>query len=568
MTSTVGACAGPELAVGTRLAQFRVERRIGEGALGVVYRAYDEKLKRPVALKLLAGAASPARRLLEEARCAASLTHPSIAAVYDVQQQDGVAFIVMELVEGETLRAILERGVMGPRVAESQARAICAGLARAHKGGIVHRDLKPENIMVTPDGAVKILDFGLARDVWNAGMPSDGRRAEGETGVAGTPSYMSPEQARGSRVDARSDVFSFGVVFCEMLTGERPFASRSSDDPRNWGRDDWKLIDGMAKRTPTQLAKIVVRCLSFDPAARYADGGELSAALETLVPERASAVRRWSLAVSMPALVVVAGLLASAWRMRANATSSASPAPTRVREVFVGGVDIDRLSTSPEARLAYRIGLDAWLDGDLERARSSFREAVKWDPELAEAWLRLAGIAHETGDKADARDALSHIATPRTRLDARDLLLFESYESLVMADQCHAHSDCDGARGPCPVVAPLADGTPCDDDDACTQTDVCTGGICVGTRALEFSGHWTGTNGKGAADIAQSDGQLYGVWTTVARPNFVGTVTASRSACSATIVFPDYQTYVATLAGRGCTIEWSNGTTWVRNDCP
>jgi len=213
---------GAEPELGTHLGQFRVEARLGQGGLGIVYRAYDEKLKRDVALKvLLEPSVAAGAHLLEEARAAASLTHPSIAAIHDVQQQNGIVFIVMELVPGTTLRAEIKRGPIEPATVARYARDIAAGLSRAHKSGVVHRDLKPENVMITPDGTAKILDFGLAREAPEIPPPSG---EVGATGISGTPAYMAPEQARGGRVDARADVFSLGVVLYEMLSGQRPFA--------------------------------------------------------------------------------------------------------------------------------------------------------------------------------------------------------------------------------------------------------------------------------------------------------------------------------------------------------
>jgi hypothetical protein len=555
---------GTGIPAGSLLAHFRVEERIGEGALGVVYRAYDQKLKRLVALKLLAGAPAPASRLLEEARSAAGLNHPSIAAIYEVQQHESVAFIVMELVEGATLRRVLEPGALDVSIALSHARAIAAGLARAHKSGVVHRDLKPENVMVAspPDSGVKILDFGLARDVTHAGGSLE-RRAKvhsgmgGETGVAGTPSYMSPEQARGNRVDARSDVFSFGVVLYEMLSGERPFARRSESDPKTWGPDAWTMVarlEAKAPRTPPELVRVVETCLALDPAARYLDGSAISAALGPIAAQAESPRprRRWPLVIGAWSMAVVA-IAAAAGRARSNVANAETPLRDgeRARDAHEAS-----LSASADARAAYVAGLDAWRDGDTKRAKASFGEAVARDPEFAEGWLRLAGLHRATGDHAAARDALAHITNPHTRLGAQDRVLFESYEALARADQCHAANDL------------LPDGTPCDDDNACTQEDACQAGTCVGAKALGFAGHWTGTDGTGSADVTQTEGHLLGVWASGTRPNFVGTVTASRSTCSASVVFPDHRTYVATLKGNGCSIDWDNDTTWLRAGCP
>jgi serine/threonine protein kinase len=301
--------------IGTRLGQFRVEARIGEGGRGVVYRAYDEKLHRAVALKVLADASTASGvGLLEEARAAAALMHPAIAAIHDVLQHDGVVFLVMELVAGATLRAELQRGRMPLQKSLKHARDIASGLARAHRSGIVHRDLKPENLMVTPDGETKILDFGLARAAPEA-PPATG---DGElTGVAGTPGYMAPEQATGRRVDARADVFSFGVVLWEMLAGRRPFErpTRAELTEESAFTPTFSL-PSLAPDTPPSLVALVMRCLELRPDDRFADASELLDALDTVelhahTAARAQAVLLRPVPVTALALLgTVAALLA------------------------------------------------------------------------------------------------------------------------------------------------------------------------------------------------------------------------------------------------------------------
>ncbi len=273
---TVTQGAAPELP--TRLGHFRIEACIGRGGLGIVYRARDQKLRRHVALKVLAETSpSATSRLFEEARAAASLTHPCIAAIHDVQQHRGVTFIVMELVEGTTLREEMRRHRLPLHVALRYARDIASGLARAHDSGIVHRDLKPENVMVTPEGAIKILDFGLAREAPDAPPESSDPT---RTGVAGTPGYMAPEQAAGRRVDMRADVFSFGVVFWEMLSGQRP-----TDREGRITRPDL-LAEAISGVTP-ELARLVERCVQANRSARFADAAELFEELSRMtLPDR------------------------------------------------------------------------------------------------------------------------------------------------------------------------------------------------------------------------------------------------------------------------------------------
>jgi serine/threonine protein kinase len=304
--------------IGSRLGQFRVEARIGRGGRGVVYQAYDEKLKRAVALKVLADASSASSVwLLEEARAAAALTHPAIAAIHDVQQQQGVVFIVMELVRGSTLRAEIKRGPLPVAKMLHYARDIASGLARAHQSGIVHRDLKPENVMVTPEGNAKILDFGLARSAPDTPPPSG---EVGVTGIAGTPGYMAPEQALGRRVGARADVFSFGVVMWEMLEGRRPFekgGERASPGANAGVRPEKALSQG----TPDALVKIIERCLAPEPSARYAHAGEVLSALRSIeapTPETTGVVR----GIARPA--ILAGITIAATSLLAFGLTSQS----------------------------------------------------------------------------------------------------------------------------------------------------------------------------------------------------------------------------------------------------
>ena len=311
--------------VGRTLGHFLVVARLGKGGMGVVYRAEDVHLHRPVALKVLsANLSEEASRtaLLAEARAAAAVRDPSIAAVYEVGESDGVAFIALEYVEGVTLRARLAGARPGGGEAVAIAIAIARGLSRAHAAGVVHRDLKPDNVMTGPGGATKILDFGLAGALGAAHV--DGT-------VRGTPAYMSPEQAAGGEAGPRSDVFSFGVLAHELLSGARPFDPNAAPDAR-WTRTParstrtWPRAWSRTPRTPgappavsrlasRAVARVVARCLAIDPAARYADGTALLAALEEAVA--GDARRRRALRLGGVAAV---GLLAAfgASRLRAR----------------------------------------------------------------------------------------------------------------------------------------------------------------------------------------------------------------------------------------------------------
>ncbi len=265
---------------GVRIGRYRVVRELGQGGMGQVLLADDTSLQRQVALKVIRGVAGESdgprvRRFLREARQIAQLSHPHIGAVYDILEHEGAPVLAMEFVDGETLAERIATGPAAPELALRVARELAAALACAHGRGIVHRDLKPGNVMLTTSGAVKLLDFGLAKSVAEADSVSGDPITR--TGViVGTPAYMSPEQARGQRVDARSDVFSFGSLLYELITGERPFTGASTLDV---------LTAVVSHEVPALeavdplLAGTVARCLAKDPDARFADAVALARAL-------------------------------------------------------------------------------------------------------------------------------------------------------------------------------------------------------------------------------------------------------------------------------------------------
>src|SRR5881227_3941050 len=219
------------LAAGIKLGRYEIRSKIGEGGMGEVYRARDEKLNRDVAIKVVPAALSQdadrLRRFEQEAQAAGALNHPNILAVHDVGVHDGAPYIVSELLEGEELREQLNDGSLPQRKALDYAQQIAQGLAAAHERGITHRDLKPENLFITADGRVKILDFGLAKLAEDAKDGDDrhrtGRHLTSTGMVVGTPGYMSPEQVRAQPLDYRTDIFSLGAVLYEMVCGQRAF---------------------------------------------------------------------------------------------------------------------------------------------------------------------------------------------------------------------------------------------------------------------------------------------------------------------------------------------------------
>ena len=265
----------------TTLSHYRIESEIGRGGMGVVYRATDTRLNRPVAIKVLApGAAADAERIkrfIQEARSASALTHPGIVTIYEVDEQEATTFIAMELVEGATLDRLLASGPLPVSRALDIAAQIASALEAAHARGIVHRDIKPANVVVCEDGRVKVLDFGLAKlfePAPTAETVSALATRQGQ--VLGTPAYMSPEQAEARQVDARSDIFSLGGVLYEMLAGRRAFAGDSDVGIiTSILRDRPPLLRSVRPDAPAGLQAIVDRALAKDAAGRYASAGAM-----------------------------------------------------------------------------------------------------------------------------------------------------------------------------------------------------------------------------------------------------------------------------------------------------
>jgi WD40 repeat protein len=279
------------LSAGTRLGPYEVVDLVGAGGMGSVYRARDTRLGRYVALKVMrvdgARGAERLRRFETEARAVARLSHPNVLSVFDVGTHEGVPYLVLELLEGETLRQRLCRGPLVASEAAELARQACAGLQAAHARGIVHRDLKPENLFLTSEGLVKILDFGIAKLKSGDG---DGSRGETETedgALVGTLGYLSPEQARGVEADARSDVFALGAVLYESLSGRRAFAGASAAETvAAILQADPPPLETGSGPLPVGLERIVRRCLEKEPERRFQSAHDLGLALEAVTTGR------------------------------------------------------------------------------------------------------------------------------------------------------------------------------------------------------------------------------------------------------------------------------------------
>jgi Tol biopolymer transport system component len=346
------------LTSGTRLGPYEVVAPIGAGGMGEVYRARDSRLGRDVALKVLpesfARDVERLRRFEQEARAVAALNHPNILAIHDIGEQGGSPFIVSELLEGSSLRAELEHGPVPPRKAADYAAQIAQGLAAAHDKGIIHRDLKPENVFITREGRVKILDFGLAKLAPHAGgakAQSDGltmTSSPTEAGIVmGTAGYMAPEQVRGSAVDSRTDIFAFGAVLYEMLSGQLAFRRDTTAETMTAIlKEDPPEFSDLSHPVSPGLERIVRRCLEKQPEQRFQSAKDLAFALEALsgtasktaanaaITDRAEKPR-WPAFVFVTAAAVL-GLAvgaAIAWYLRPGA----APPPTFTRVSYHRG---------------------------------------------------------------------------------------------------------------------------------------------------------------------------------------------------------------------------------------
>jgi eukaryotic-like serine/threonine-protein kinase len=501
--------------VGQSLAHFRIVDKLGEGGMGIVYRATDEKLRRTVALKILPDSFAQdedrQRRFLREARAAAAVTHPNIASVYEIGEAEGRIFIAMEYVEGETLRQRLGGGAVAIPAALAIALQIARGLAKAHQANVVHRDLKPENVIVGENDHVKLLDFGLAklREV-EAATPSALEAAETETNLTregkmrGTPGYMSPEQARGQEVDARTDVFAFGVVLYEMLTGERPFVGETTQDVLTAVmRDTPQRASEKSPLVSREVDHVIERCLEKLRDARYANGAELLDAVSAVPPEpRVSepgrkAPSRPTVSLVTPGAtvagestpspssprgsqqlgwrtprVLLAGLAPFAilgvagWRGLTRVkpatlapTASVSPEPSAsatgptLPELLGGALP----SSNPEAQRFFDEALRSFHD-DTGQAVLLLESAEKADPSFGGAYLRLWSIAgfDETGSVPHQEDYHRRVLVLDTTLSARDHALLDALEDCHRPESACAKLDAYLANYPDDDMAWLA----------------------------------------------------------------------------------------------------------------
>jgi len=415
------------LTSGSRLGPYEITAAIGAGGMGEVYKARDTRLGRTVAIKVLpAGAARDPerrRRFEQEARVVAALIHPHICTLFDVGREGETDYLVMEFVEGQALAERLKKGPLPLEQALEYATQIAQALVAAHKEGIIHRDLKPGNVMVTRSGA-KLLDFGLAKlelGGWMAegtGSAIPTREADTEKGtILGTLAYMSPEQLEGGKVDARSDLFSFGALVYEMLTGKRPFeaASRASVITAIMSATPAPLST-LVPLTPPALDRLVTKCLAKDPDRRWQSAADLADELAWIstgsgslpsmgVPASAPvrARRLWLWVAAAATLVLAAGAGTLWWSLRERA--AVPPAEARHTQVTFGG-DIVRAALAPDGRaLAYATGEEG-IDVRLKvRDVTGDRAAEVWSGKSISSlgWtadgtqLRLLGRTQDAG---------------------------------------------------------------------------------------------------------------------------------------------------------------------------
>jgi hypothetical protein len=370
------------LTPGTRVGSYQISAALGAGGMGEVYRARDSKLDREVAIKVLPESfaldVDRVARFTREAKTLATLNHPNIAAIYGIEEQDSIRALVIELVDGEDLSQVITRGPMPLADALPIAKQIAAALEAAHDAGIIHRDLKPANIKVKLDGTVKVLDFGLAKAVepaesspaMVANSPTLTARATQMGVILGTAAYMAPEQARGRAVDRRADIWAFGAILYEMVTGRRTFegddisitlASVLKDDI------DWTALP---PATPPALRRVLKRCLQKDPRTRLRDAGDgrfeideilsgpgsESAAPAGRAPRRSSV---WFAGTAVALIVVAALAAATAWQLK-----PAGPGvPLRKFSIRAkDGTDIFNAVMSPDGRsVAFLVGDKLWV---------------------------------------------------------------------------------------------------------------------------------------------------------------------------------------------------------------
>jgi serine/threonine protein kinase len=409
--------SGSRLAPQQRVGSFILLEKLGAGGIGEVWKARDHRLNRVVALKfILENSGRSSQDLLREARAASALNHPNIVTILEIGESDGGTYIAMEFVEGETLRERMKKLGVSFETALDIAMQMAKGLAAAHEIGIVHRDIKPENVMIRIDGLVKLLDFGFAKILpWSQDAVTAGASgAPSESGqLTGTFGYMSPEQARGQQIEPSSDIFAFGIVLYEMLTGEHPFRAETPIDTLH------RILktEPVSTRTrcpdlPLEIHNIIERCLKKDKTQRFQSASDLEAHLRLVqgsppAPKRIT--RRGTWVAGTVVLAIVLAALIFFWK----------PFSPRATSITVRSIAVMNLTTPPEETisgalaqgLSEELGSALAREGFLVPARSRVLAASSGttDPEAIGAELRvdavLQGSVTNVGDSTNVNDS-------------------------------------------------------------------------------------------------------------------------------------------------------------------
>ena len=449
--------------IGETLGQYRIESRLGEGGMGVVYRARDERLHRTVAIKLVAGGTGGSTpedraRLLDEARAASHLNHPHICTVYEVGDIDGRMFIAMEYVDGRPLSEMLPSNGLPVETVLRYGAQIAGALAHAHERGVVHRDLKTANAVVNHEHGVKVLDFGLARRL-DPGASDAVTRSLGDTqtvgAIAGTLSYIAPETLLGHGTDARSDIWSLGVVLYEMATGELPFR----------GRNDFEVSAAILRsaphpfpaHVPPLLRGIILRCLAKEPAQRYQRAGEARAAMEAVQsdtfvvpPQLVARSSRWPwIAAAVVATAGVAGWML--WRAADRGPSASGPGGGQLTRIVSSDYQtIDPAISADRRMLTYAAsGPDGRIDLYSARVAGGSRVQLTNDdareeaPKFSPDGERIAFVRREADKPSEIRivpalggDVVATIpesAFPAWSPDGQRLAYLKRKDAAVMA---------------------------------------------------------------------------------------------------------------------------------------
>src|SRR5262245_7303336 len=443
---------------GTTLGRYRLLSTLGAGGMGEVYHALDTRLDREVAVKILPAclAENPdaMQRFEREAKAVAALSHPNILSIHDFGNEQGVSYAVMELLKGETLRSRLSHGALPWRKAVGIGVEIAEGLAAAHAKGITHRDLKPENIFLTSDGRTKILDFGLARvnaassDESITSAPTVPRITEPGL-VMGTIGYMSPEQLRGEKADAPSDIFSFGCVLYEMISGQRAFRGKTPMETNAAIlRDDPPELADSGKHTPAELERVMTRCLEKNPAERFQSARDLAFALKEIsigpkpIPLLTS-LRSWSVA-TLALLLLGTVLYLVFWRPDRSGPGSIQALAVLPFENQSGNPAEDYFAEEMTGELISNLGVIKALRVISRESVMQFKGTNKPLAEIARELkvdLLVRGSVQRFGESVRIKASLVHAANGQNFGDKnfernlRDILALQSQIVLAIAQE-------------------------------------------------------------------------------------------------------------------------------------